>query len=113
MSIRSETLSLARPVKTVARPARRAPAARMGAGGNAIDRTVEECLAAIGDQVSVLEAISLNYRSRVLDWNDVGSLQELRDHLGAVVRGFGSAGVADAVRRAAGEVAIELRPRRD
>ena len=79
-----------------------------GAGG-AIGECVKEQLAAIGDLIGGLETATDAYRRRPLDWDDVASLKLVREQLVGTAQGFRDAGAAAALRRAARQVASDVR----
>ena len=70
---------------------------------------VDEHLAAIDDLVRRLQAATVKYRDRPLDWGDVASLSQVRERLGTAVTGFSSAETAATLHRAARQVATEVR----
>ncbi len=76
----------------------------------AVSDRVDEHLTAIDDLVRGLQAATVKYRQRPLDWSDVASLSQVRGDLGGAVKGFSTAETAATLRRAARRVASELRP---
>jgi len=76
----------------------------------AVKDSVDEQLSAIDDLVRGLQAATIEYRHRPLDWGDVACLSQVREQIGGAVKGFSSAERAARLRRAARQVGTELRP---
>jgi hypothetical protein len=74
-----------------------------------ISDSVDEHLIAIDALVCGLQAATVKYRDGPLDWSDVASLSQVREHLGSAVKSFSSAETAATLHRAARQVASEVR----
>jgi hypothetical protein len=74
-----------------------------------ISDSVDDHLTAIDALVRGLQAATGKYRGRPLDWSDVASLSQVREHLGSAVKGFSTAETAATLHRAARQVATEVR----
>jgi hypothetical protein len=73
----------------------------------AVSDSADESLTVIDDLVRSLQAATVKYRHRPLDWGDVASLRQVQDQLGCVVKGFRFAETAASTDRAARQVATD------